>query len=366
MITWKFHFYFAKDVLRIKKKMYLCTLLLTPKDMKRILTPFFAVLLLIATYTSVYGQKNIDNSTLTSREIARQTHNEAITRNTMQLDSLTGVMVSVQKKLNGAVDNIEKITERIEDNTFFDWRAWVAWGVAIIALFISWITYRAQTKTENNTKKLTQDAQRDLLIELVRHLYRNFVITYTMRTKMDEISYNGYPSEEHFQKLKIPLENLHLDSFYGEDDKYKKMHNLYLNFRNYNEEIDVAMKHLTDKNISKETKMEDFDTLEFKASFLTGRIMDVVAEIWKKGTDAEDARNSIKEENNSNAKNNQPVEGCENFSHKTIEDIKKTRYSIIYTNDHQLKDFVDGFNEDVKNDRMKNERGAWKVRMIKF
>ncbi len=144
------------------------------------------------------------------------------------------------------------------------------------------------------------------------------------------------------------------------------MPNLYLNFRNYNEEINVAMKHITDSKVARKTKEEDFDTLEFKASYLTGRIMEVVSEIWNKGTDTKDAQNSIKEEIKTNAKNNQYVDGCENFSHKTIEEIKNTRYSEIYTDDHQLKDFVDGFNEDVKNDRMKNERGAWKVRMVEF
>ena len=55
-------------------------------------------------------------------------------------------------------------------------------------------------KVQENTNRVSQDAQRKLLNDLLRHLYRNYVITYTMRTKMIDIKYKGGPSEEHFIK----------------------------------------------------------------------------------------------------------------------------------------------------------------------
>lgn len=313
------------------------------------------------------GQSAYGDST---RQARREAHREALSQNTQQMDSLTSTIAALQQELGQTVERIEGVTEDIEDNTFFDWKAWIAWIVGLLALAVAWITYRAQNKTEGNTKKLSQNAQRDLLVDLVRHLYRNYVITYTMRTKMEDIDYRGYPSEEHFLKLKIPMENLHLDAFYGEDAKYKTMHNLYLNLRNYNEEVDVAMKHLTDRGIGTDTKKEDFDTLEFKVSYLTRRIMDVLSALWGNGTDDVATlmalRASIAAENSSNATGNQPVEGCEAFGHLTLEQAKGTSYARIYTTEEALAGFVARFNEDVKTDRMKNQRGAWKVRVVRF
>lgn len=341
--------------------------------MKNFGASFLLGMIFMIFLTPVHGQGgNVPDSILTRREMARQARNEAITQNTLQMDSLTGSIISLQKELGDAVENIEELTERIEDNTYFDWRAWVAWIVAIVALIVAWITYRAQIKTEGNTKKLSQDTQRHLLNDLLRHLYRNYVITYAMRTKMEEIDYRGYPSEEHFQKLKIPMENIHLDAFYGEDSKYKTMHVLYLNFRNYNEEIDVAMKHMTDPNLGVETKKEDFDTLEFKVSYLTGRIADVITKIWNNGEFDEETRHSLQEgisvslKAETNATNNQDTSGSGDFTPLTTEQFQNTQYARIYTTPEEINHFVSRFNEDVKTERMKNERGAWKVRIIRF
>lgn len=268
------------------------------------------------------------------------------------------------------------IMARIEDNTQKDivWDNWNVYGivaivVAIISAYYTWITYRAQKRTESNTKKLSQNMQRKLLNALSRHLYRNYVITYTMRTKMQDINYDGYPSEEHFEKLKVPLDNFHLDAFYEEDDKYEEMHNLYLNFRNYNEEIDVALRHITNSEMVKKTIDEDFDTLEFKVSFLTGRILDTIKKIW--GDDpayVEDLKDTIdiSLRGDTNAVNNIGVDGSDNFTKLEVENLKDSRYAKLYTTDAEQVYFCEVFNHDINEERKKNERGAWKVRMIKF
>ena len=223
-------------------------------------------------------------------------------------------------------------------------------------------------KAEQNTKRVSQEAQRKLLNELLRHLYRNYVITYTMRTKMADINYNGYPSEEHFEKLKIPMENIHLDAFYGEDQKFQDMHVLYLNMRNYNEEIDVALKHIVNPVLKRETKDEDLDTLEFKVSYLTGRIVDTIRKIW--GNDSrfmEEMRQAINLSlsGTTNSTNNIDVPGSGDFTHLTTEQLKNTCYTKIYS-DQELENFCKVFNNDVHEERKKNIRGGWKVRMILY
>lgn len=279
---------------------------------------------------------------------------------------------------------------RVADNTSFDSKAKVAWWVAILALIVSAvsmyyaiITYKAQKETEINTKKAEEntkkaeqntkrvslEAQRGLLSELLRHLYRNYVITFTMRTKVKETNFSCYPSEEHFEKLKIPMENIHLDVFYGEDKNHLQlMHVLYLNLRNYNTEVDVALKHIASPDIPNEVKEEDFDTLEFKVSYLTGKIYDTIMDIWgEKDEFRDEMRNAIKLSlsGKTNAKKNVDVLFSNEFDPLTFETIKNTQYTKLYS-DEELTEFCEIFNNDVREERKKNARGAWKVRMIKF
>ncbi len=271
---------------------------------------------------------------------------------------------------------------KIADNTSFDTKAKVAWWIAILAFIVSGvsmyyaiITYKAQTRTEintqqadKNTKRVSQEAQRKLLIELLRHLYRNYVITYTMRTKMSDIGYRGYPSEEHFVKLKIPMENIHLDVFYGEDQKFQDMHILYLNLRNYNEEVDIALKHIINPDLKNETKDEDFDTLEFKVSYLTGRIIDTIYHIWGDSPMIKDEMRqamNISLEGMTNSTDNIDVPNSGQFKRLTLAELMNTKYTMLYS-DEELKNFCDIFNHDVHEERKKNARNAWKVRMISY
>jgi len=280
-----------------------------------------------------------------------------------------------EKKAEEDLLNEYEAMTQIADNTrqdFIkdDWNVygWVAFIIALFSLIVSGVTLYAQWRTEDNTKKLSQNAQRHLLNELIRHLYRNYVITYTMRTKMKDIKYKGYPSEEHFEKLKIPMENIHLEAFYGEDEKFRLLHVLYLNLRNYNEEVEIALKHIIDPVIKKQTKDEDFDTLEYKVSYLTGRIIDTIYEVWG---DNIEYRNDMRKamelslSGTTNATNNIDVPNSGKFNALILDALKNTSYTRLYS-DNELEKVLEIFNHDVHEERKKNERGAWKVRMIKF
>ena len=181
-----------------------------------------------------------------------------------------------------SLKHIQQYTlDTANNTTFVFW--WDGFNIliAVTALVFSVFTFWSQNKTSSNTQKLSRHTQRNLLLDLVRHLYRNLVITYTVKTKLEDIQYKGYPSEEHLIKLKVPMENIHLEAFYGNDRMYEVMHNLYLNLRNYNEEIDVACMHFKDTNLSEEVKKRDLDTLLFKPSYLTERILMTMYELWE-------------------------------------------------------------------------------------
>lgn len=265
------------------------------------------------------------------------------------------------------------VMAQIEDNTHKDnlrdgWNMYgiFALAVAIISLIVSIKTFTSQSGTERNTKKLSQDAQRDLLCDMLRHLYRNFVITYAMRTKTMDESFEAYPSEEHFEKLKVPMENIHLEVFYGHDREYTLMHNLYLNLRNYNEEVGVARLHICSRDLTPQTKNEDFDLLEFKITYLTRRIIYTIGEIWGLNDRSLKVMRTAMDralDKKTNANDNIPVEGCEDFEHKQPEVFDF--YERLY-NEAERRHICDCFNRDVCDERKLNSRQARKIRMIRF
>ena len=66
-----------------------------------------------------------------------------------------------------------------------------------------------------------------------------------------------YPSEEHLLKLKVlPEDVLHLESYNQDDKIYQKMHELKLQLRNYDIEIDTAMTHLKE-NVQDEAMIRE-------------------------------------------------------------------------------------------------------------
>ena len=284
--------------------------------------------------------------------------------------------------------NIQEFTRTTAQNTTFEFW-WDGFNIliAVIALLFSFFTYLSQKNTSDNTQKISQDTQRNLLLDLVRHLYRNLVITYTIKTKLEDIVFDGYPSEEHLVKLKIPMENMHLEAFYGNGKKYEVMHNLYLNLRNYNYEIDTALMHFKDKSISVETKQRDLKTLLLKPSFLTKRILITIYELWelkrvsddfyKDGYDkrietmldssktALDARNKILEaqKGKNNANNNTVLATDYNFERYSDKD---STYAKILFAEQKLDSFLINFNKDVFVERGLNEQGGEKVYIIPF
>lgn len=292
--------------------------------MKRLAILFFGLLTAIALWSQTLGSDEVYHSQKETSEL----------RNTAELEALNG------------------IKNNTEPNFYWDDVNFIGIFALIVALasFIyAKVTYEAQKKTEGNTKKLSQEAQRNLLNELIRHLYRNFVITYTMYTKMKDIDFQGYPSEEHFIKLKVPMENIHLEAFYGEDEKFQYMHILYLNLRNYNIEVDVALNHIKNPNISIETKKEDFKTLEFKIFFLINKIRETIREVWGEKEEYDlDIRNALRISlsGKTNATDNIDVPGSEHFEHYPLKEFERSVFSELY-NSEELNKVCEIFNNDV-------------------
>ena len=260
------------------------------------------------------------------------------------------------------LENISNFTMQTAEHTEFSfWWDGFSVALSVFALLFSFFTYISQSKTQNNTKKLSLAAQHNLLKDLIRHLYRNLVITYTIKTKMDDCDYKGYPSEEHLTKLKVPMNNIHLEAFYGNDKQYEKMHKLYLNLRNYNEEIDIVASHMRNPDLSRDVIDRDLATLLFKPGFLIGCILDVISFIWK--TDVHDeAKEQIKRAQDE--RNDDGNEECEK-PFTPFEVGEKHVFQKIYDKPEELKTLLEKFNSEVKIERGLNSQRAEKVYIIK-
>ena len=195
------------------------------------------------------------------------------------------------------LDNIEENTKQT-DLAKTDTDDWYLIVVTTLSLFGAFISMFFNIKTVRNTKKteiavineteqkqIKTKFQEKLLLDLIRHLYRNKIVVCALRWKLSEKdkkpntktvkteNYNlCYPSEEHLLKLKVLPEDLRLDRFENAPEHYDALHKLELYFRNYNIEIDVTLDHLKQKNMTVEVKDRDLDTLEFKSGFLTAEI----------------------------------------------------------------------------------------------
>lgn len=157
---------------------------------------------------------------------------------------------------------------------------WFAVIIALISLSMGVVTAVSQKRTERNTMKITPESQQELLFDYVRHFYINLIVTKAIRAKLNGRFSEFYPSEEHFLKLKVDLASLHPAVFYNKLSYYRRIHELMLMFRNYNEEINVMVKHITTKDLFEDAKNRDFDTLEFKMDFLLGKVLQTIIDIW--------------------------------------------------------------------------------------
>ena len=192
---------------------------------------------------------------------------------------------------DSTLHNISSMMETTANNTTFGWLPdGIDLTIAGVALLFSFVTWLAQWRTERNTSRMSMKEQKLLLTDMVRHFYRNLVVCYSMKVKMEKEDFKVYPSEEHLLKLKVNLDDIHLNLFYKKDEFHNLMNDLYVKLRNYNIEIDVICEHFKSKSLEikeenrdpHEIKKRDLDTLIFKSGFLTQQIVEAIGQIWYK------------------------------------------------------------------------------------
>ena len=285
------------------------------------------------------------------------------------------------------LDSISRICIHTSDtaaNTALCGYDWTTLSVAILALITSFAamiyarwTFKSQERTEKhtlatqgNTQRISLESQKGLLIDLVRHLYRNLVVTYAIQTKLEHYGYDKYyPSEEHLLKLKVPVENIHLDAFYNKEELYTEVNKLYLLLRNYNTEIDVALSHFPRQEIDVVIKKHDLGTLMFKPGYLVENIMKFLCKQFHDEQDKvyREASDIIREI----AKDNQSKPQGEAWPYDFIpyEDEKSrfiTKLFVHTSGSNAAYEFLQLFNADALIECGNNDKEFPKIYMIKY
>ena len=245
----------------------------------------------------------------------------------------------------------------------------VALLAAIFACFsmvFAWKTLKSQQQTERNTCRLDLEVQKNLLIEMCRHLYRNMVCSYAIGQKMVDKEYLAYPSEEHLVKMMVNLEDIHDELFYRDQDAFFEISKLYVLLRNYNYELNIICGHLKAKDIDVETKRRDVATLLEKCTFLTKKIMDFINPAWPneiKGTN-EKVRKLVEDYWTDSAERRLLLKNA------TAAPVPYSTRGTVFTDvifpGDEADYFLSHFNEDVCIEMCPNHEGGERIHMIRF
>ncbi len=273
---------------------------------------------------------------------------------------------------------------QVENNTRQHWwyDDWNCFGiftfiVALASLIIGWITYNAQkkteentTKTQRNTSKLNLEEQKSLLSDMIRHFYRNYVVSLALGIKLeaekDGDKFRGYPSEEHLLKMAVNLDDVHLNLFYQENEQHHLVHKLFVMLRNYNIELSVISEHLKSQQIDYATKVRDLQTLTFKCYYLTGEITKLIGMIWYKGEkDYEsEARQRIIEEQEKNRHDN--ADETKYYTGDVVLEIPEESYYLKTLFAADQAKFLADLKQDVVIEAGRNKSDSPKIHIIPF
>lgn len=288
------------------------------------------------------------------------------------------IMAFFQDNLLGEIVNEAR---KIETNTRGDWFQdginLIAIFSIVLAIWSLYIAYRSLVYTRLTVKSIQNEAdkdridnecQKELFRDIIRHLYRNKVCTLAMQAKLIKESWNGYPSDEHFLKLQLLPSDIHLEQYYKDVDRFKMLHNIELLLRNYNTEIEVAQKHISDKGIDEETKKRDFDTLNLKPGLLTARIIAAMNDIWPGNDFRKDAKSIIKDDHRKNIERNDESKGNHWDRSFSLESFPKEDMDLYITDIFSEKeaDFKKMLETDVMIECGTNQKGEEKVYIIKY
>jgi hypothetical protein len=256
----------------------------------------------------------------------------------------------------------------------YDWWtigiSFFAFVVSAFSLYYAWLTYNSQEKVAQNTQQLNPKTQYRIMIDIVRHLYRNLVVMWAITNKMRLSNYKIYPAEIHLQKAKVPLDIIHFELYTGLDYKqYVELQNLDLMLRNYNLELDIAAANFAKKNLKPDVKEYYIKTLLFKPGYIADKIFELFVKIYANEFSYDqikkDAVEWIIECHNINVRGNEGREQWDKVDEFNYYYELNNQFLITLFKERK-NEFFKMLKEDAKIECGKNTEGEFKLLFIEF
>ncbi len=142
----------------------------------------------------------------------------------------------VDTTIHAIKENTEKTAQHTEKGSY----EYVSISVSILAFLIASITlyfsvrtFRSQRRTEKNTLRWSAKQERSNL----RRIAWNLLISYRKLLTMEKIllGLKKFPLPENFSSMKIQIEDIHLNEFYGNDIDYDGLYSIGDKIRDYNQ-----------------------------------------------------------------------------------------------------------------------------------
>lgn len=289
--------------------------------------------------------------------------------NNTVIDSLTYTAEQSIQALNEIAQLTHNVAHNTQHNYFSGDLTLIATISTIATVFTLGSLYFAVRQS-----RIDKMCQRQIFDDIVRHFYRNKICVSAMRAKYIIASNHGekfcYPSEEHYLKLNVLPDDLHLEKYYRKGKTFDLLHKLHILMRNFNIEAEVALSHIKDPKTPYKTKLRDFATLDFKCGFLTQKICEVMREIWGNEKIFDAIWNDILNEHCQNIKDNNANTSIPNeaiqavISHHRENEQTSDKYFTDVIDSHNKTQFTEMLTHDIFVEVGCNSKGSEKIHII--
>lgn len=134
---------------------------------------------------------------------------------------------------------------------------WVALIITILSLLIALLSLVIATKTlssqkqtqKNTTPIMSLTIQETLLMEVIVYAYNTMVKIYSLHVLMSRKNYRLYPEESLLQSFCLPIDYIHEELFYTDENKFGKIHQLKNVMEDYNRYVKSLSGHLYERGL---------------------------------------------------------------------------------------------------------------------
>lgn len=192
------------------------------------------------------------------------------------------------------LDSISYSLTKISQNTdsWYDWSSSIVSVISVIAsiaTIIGFITLYWEWKKH----QMSKDCQREIILDLIRHMFINNVILEVIRGVCERNKYECRPIEGVFARFATLDSDTDLGRLSTSSKHYAKIHSVNSILRNYNIAVNIAEKHFNDPSCHIEIRKDDIREIVTRSRRIAKELLEL-GQILKLGVTTELASNHIR------------------------------------------------------------------------